>query len=159
MFQNLHFAFMYNIGSCYQKGRSDISINLHFNLIWMHAKYNRKYLIMYFWYLTAGCYFNDLLTNSLKLEVIILTLAELKQKLWHSFFLAFSSDSSMCSDLDLEKCDLEVITSFDLKDDSDSKSATSAGDTVDWSRCKDQLVLDLQVSNYARISSIVTHEQ
>lgn len=55
-----------------------------------------------------------------------------------------SSDSSMCSDIDLEKCDLEVITSFDLKDDSDSKSATSAGDTVDWSRCKDQLVLDLQ---------------
>ncbi|XP_066257978.1 guanine nucleotide exchange factor for Rab-3A-like [Euwallacea similis] len=59
-----------------------------------------------------------------------------------------SSDSSMCSDLDMEKCDLDVITSFDLKDDCDSKSATSGGDQVDWSTsvvsCKDQLVLDLQ---------------
>lgn len=97
-----------------------------------HTEYNRKYSIMYNWYLDCS-----------------------HRQYFYNFFFAFSSDSSMCSDIDLEKCDLEVITSFDLKDDSDSKSATSAGDTVDWSRCKDQLVLDLQVSNYARISSIV----
>ncbi|XP_060531102.1 guanine nucleotide exchange factor for Rab-3A-like [Cylas formicarius] len=43
-----------------------------------------------------------------------------------------SSDSSMYSDLDLEKCDLEVISQFDLKDDSD-KSFESNSDQVDWS--------------------------
>lgn len=55
----------------------------------------------------------------------------------------------MYSDLDLEKCDLEVISSFDLKDDSDSKSAASGSDQIDWSGsvvpCKDQILLGLQV--------------
>ncbi|XP_030762139.1 guanine nucleotide exchange factor for Rab-3A-like [Sitophilus oryzae] len=59
-----------------------------------------------------------------------------------------SSDSSMYSDLDLEKCDLEVISSFDLKDDSDSKSGASGSDQVDWSGsvvpCKDQILVGLQ---------------
>lgn len=58
-----------------------------------------------------------------------------------------SSDSSMYSDIDLEKCDLEVISSFDLKDDSDSKSAASSSDQVDWSGsviCKDQMLIGLQ---------------
>uniref|UniRef100_A0AAR5PBH2 Uncharacterized protein n=1 Tax=Dendroctonus ponderosae TaxID=77166 RepID=A0AAR5PBH2_DENPD len=63
-----------------------------------------------------------------------------------------SSDSSMYSDLDIEKCDLEVISAFDLKDDNDSKSAASGSDQIDWSgsveACKDQLVMGLQVSRY-----------
>ncbi|XP_050296039.1 guanine nucleotide exchange factor for Rab-3A-like [Anthonomus grandis grandis] len=59
-----------------------------------------------------------------------------------------SSDSSMYSDLDLEKCDLEVISAFDIKDDSDNKSAASGSDQIDWSgsvvSCKDHIVLGLQ---------------
>ncbi|KAL1509657.1 hypothetical protein ABEB36_004363 [Hypothenemus hampei] len=45
-----------------------------------------------------------------------------------------SSDSSMYSDIDLEKCDLEMISSFDLKDESDSKSAPSGSDQIDFSK-------------------------
>lgn len=70
-----------------------------------------------------------------------------------------SSDSSMYSDIDLEKCDLEVISSFDLKDDSDSKSAASGSDQIDWSgsvvSCKDQIVLRLQVSAKKLVSKFV----
>ncbi|XP_076273781.1 guanine nucleotide exchange factor for Rab-3A-like isoform X1 [Rhynchophorus ferrugineus] len=64
-----------------------------------------------------------------------------------------SSDSSLYSDLDLEKCDLEVISTIDLKDDSDSKSSFSGSDQVDWSGtvvpCKDPILIGLQVRNSA----------
>ncbi|CAG9761890.1 unnamed protein product [Ceutorhynchus assimilis] len=57
-----------------------------------------------------------------------------------------SSNSSVYSDLDLEKIDLEVISSFDLKDD--SESAASSSDQIDWSgsvvACKDQILIGLQ---------------